>query len=248
MPTPFRLVRDVTLVQSATIEPLTFPCYSVHTPFVLIPDIDEVHTPYVDDVHTPDIQYVIRGGRVVRQQSPTTVRPLGGATSHEEVRREDGEILKQLQSTQARISIWTLLASSNTCRNALIRALSQIRVKTTTTLEGLIHMMTVGKATCIVFSNDDLPPEGSDHTRPLYISVGCSGHQVSSVLLDNGLALNFCLLAIAIALGYAPLDFGPLDFGPSTQTIRAYDSTKREVIGTLEIKLLIGLATLPTLF
>ena len=169
MPTPFRLVPDVTLVQSATIEPLTFPCYSVHTPFVLIPDIDEVHTPYVDDVHTSDIQYVIRGGRVVRQQSPTTVRPLGGATSHEEVRREDGEILKQLQSTQARISIWTLLASSNTCRNALIRALSQIRVKTTTTLEGLIHMMTVGKATCIVFSNDDLPPEGSDHTR-LYTS------------------------------------------------------------------------------
>nr|CAN68299.1 hypothetical protein VITISV_009905 [Vitis vinifera] len=192
----------------------------VHTPFVLIPDIDEVHTPYVDDVHTSDIQYVIRGGRVVRQQSPTTARPLEGATSHEEVRREDGEILRQLQSTQARISIWTLLASSSTCRNALIRALSQIRVETTTTLEGLIHMMTIGKATCIVFSNDDLPPEGSDHTR----------HQVSSVLLDNGLALNVCLLAIAIALGYAPLDFGPLDFGPSTQTVRAYDSTKREVL------------------
>ncbi|RVX17133.1 hypothetical protein CK203_003439 [Vitis vinifera] len=186
---------------------------SVHTPFVLIPDIDEVHTPYVDDVHTSDIQYVIRGGRVVRQQSPTTARPLEGATSHEEVRREDGEILRQLQSTQARISIWTLLASSSTCRNALIRALSQIRVETTTTLEG---------------------PYTS-----LYISVGCSGHQVSSVLLDNGLALNVCLLAIAIALGYAPLDFGPLDFGPSTQTVRAYDSTKREVIGTLEIKLLI---------
>ncbi|RVW52122.1 hypothetical protein CK203_095088 [Vitis vinifera] len=114
--------------------------------------------------------YVIRGGRVVRQQSPTTVRPLG---------------------------VQPLMR-----RNALIRALSQIRVKTTTTLEGLIHMMTIGKATCIVFSNDDLPPE----------------------------ALNFCLLAIAIALGYAPLDFGPLDFGPSTQTVRAYDSTKREVL------------------
>ncbi|KAL6335291.1 hypothetical protein AAG906_029532 [Vitis piasezkii] len=225
-----RLVPDVTLVQSATIEPLTFPCYNVHTPFVLIPDIDEVHTPYVDDVHTPDIQYVIRGGRVVRQQSLTTARPLEGATSHKKVRIEDGEILRQLQSTQARISIWTLLASSSTCRNALIRALSQIRVETTTTLEGLIHIMT-----------------GSDHTRPLYISVGCSSHQVSSVLLDNGLALNVCLLTIAIALGYAPLDFGPLNFGPSTQTVRAYDSTKREVIGTLEIKLLIGLATLPTL-
>ena len=65
--TPFRLVPDVTLVQSAIVEPLTFPCYSVQTPFVFIPDVDEVHTPYVNDVHTPNIQYIIRGGRVVRQ-------------------------------------------------------------------------------------------------------------------------------------------------------------------------------------
>ena len=55
MPTSFRLVLDVTSVQSTTVEPLTFPCYNVQTPFVLILDVDEVHTPYVDDVHTPDI-------------------------------------------------------------------------------------------------------------------------------------------------------------------------------------------------
>ncbi|RVW86552.1 hypothetical protein CK203_045629 [Vitis vinifera] len=71
------------------------------------------------------------------------------------------------------------------------------------------------RATCIVFSDDDLPPEGSDHTRPLYISVGCSGRRVPSVLLDNGSALNVCPFATAIALGYAPSDFGP-----STQTVR----------------------------
>ena len=71
--------------------------------------------------------------------------------------RKDDEILRQLQSTQARISIWSLLASSSTHRDALIQALSQIRVKTTITQEGLIHMVMVGRATCIVFSNDDLP-------------------------------------------------------------------------------------------
>ncbi|RVW63776.1 Transposon Ty3-I Gag-Pol polyprotein [Vitis vinifera] len=127
--------------------------------------------------------------------------------------------------------------------DALTRALSQIRVDTTTTPEGLIHMMTAGRATCIVFSDDDLPPEGSDHTRPLYISVGCSGRRVPSVLLDNGSALNVCPLATAIALGYAPSDFGP-----TTQTVRAYDSTRREVMGTLEIELLIGPATFVAVF
>ena len=116
-------------------------------------------------------------------------------------------------------------------------------METTTTLERLIHIMTVDRATCIMFSDDDLPPEGSNQTPPLYIIVGCSGHRVPSVLLDNGSTLNVYLLAIVIALGYAPLDFGP-----STQTTKAYDSTKREVMGTLMIELLIGLATFPTLF
>ena len=116
-------------------------------------------------------------------------------------------------------------------------------METTTTLEGLLHMMTADRATCIMFSNDDLPPKDSNHTRPLYITVGCSGHRVPSVLLKNGSTLNVCLLATTIALGYAPSDFGP-----STQTIRAYDSTKRDVMGTLMIELLIGPATFPTLF
>ncbi|RVW88259.1 hypothetical protein CK203_038639 [Vitis vinifera] len=119
----------------------------------------------------------------------------------------------------------------------------EILVETTTTPEGLIHMMTAGRATCIVFSDDDLPPEDSNHAHPLYIIVGCSGHKVPSVPLDNGSALNVCPLATAIALGYAPLDFGP-----STQTVRAYDSTKSEVMGTLMIELLIGLTTFPKLF
>ena len=128
--------------------------------------------------------------------------------------QEDDEILRQLQSTQARISIWSLLASSTTHREALIRALSQIRVDTSTPPDGLVHMLTADRATCIVFSVDDLPPEGVDHTRPLHISVGCSGRRVPSVLLDNGSALNVCPLATAIALGY-----GPSDFTPSTQTL-----------------------------
>ncbi|RVW77707.1 Retrovirus-related Pol polyprotein from transposon 17.6 [Vitis vinifera] len=85
----------------------------------------------------------------------------------------------------------------------------------------------------------------------LQYSSGCTNsssepdqsRRVPSVLLDNGSALNVCPLATAIALGYAPSDFGP-----STQTVRAYDSTRREVMGTLEIELLIGPATFVAVF
>ncbi|RVX18515.1 Ribonuclease HI [Vitis vinifera] len=186
MPAPFRLVPEAASVQAATVEPLILPHYSVQTPFILIPDDEGVQAPYVDDSQTLDIQYVLRGA-------------------------EDDEILRQLQSTQARISIWSLLASSSTHRDALTRALSQIRVDTMTTPEGLIHMMTADRATCIVFSDDDLPPEVLAHTRPLYISIGCSGRRVPSVLLDNGSALNVCPLATAIALGtHHPISVHPL--------------------------------------
>ena len=108
-----------------------------------------------DDSNGRDIQIVTHSGRIA-QPPPPAVRPFEGTASHKEVMREDDEVLRQLQSTQARISIWSLLASSSTHRDALIRALSQIRVKTTTTLERLIHMMTASMATCIVVSDDDL--------------------------------------------------------------------------------------------
>ena len=69
----------------------------------------------------------------------------------------------------------------------------------------------------------------------MHISVGCLGRRVPLILLDNGFALNVCPLAIAIALGY-----GPIDFESSTQTVRAYDSTCREVMSTLTLELVIG--------
>ena len=112
------------------------------------------------------------------------------------------------------------MASSITHRDALIIALSQIRVDTTTTPEGLIHFLTADRATCIAFSDDDLPPEGSDHVQPLFIDVAYSSRHVSSVILDNGSALNVCSIVTTIALG-----FSPTDFGPSSQTVRAYDGT-----------------------
>ena len=105
------------------------------------------------------------------------------------------------------------MASSSTHRDALIRALSKIGFDTTATPEGLIHFLTADRATYIVFSDNDLPPEGSSHVHPLLIDVSCSGRKVSPILLDNDSALNICPLVTTIALG-----FSPSDFKPSTQT------------------------------
>ena len=176
-------------------------------------------------------------------QPPPVDRPFAGIDARENVQRDDDEILHQLRTTQARISIWSLSALSSTHRDALIRALSQIRVDTATTPEGLIHFLIADRATCIVFSDDDLPPEGSDHVRHLFIDIACSGRRVSSVLLDNDFALNVCPLVTTIALGFAPSDFGP-----STQTIKAYDGTQRTIMGTLITHVMIGSVRYSILF
>ena len=152
-----------------------------------------------------DVQIVTQSGRTTHP--PPVNRPFAGTATREEIQREDDEILRQLRTTQACISIWSLLASSSTHRDALIRALNHIKVDTTTTLKGLIHFLTVDRVTCIVFFDDDLPPEGSDHVRPLFIDVACLGRKASSVLLDNGSTLNVCSLVTAIALGFSPSDF-----------------------------------------
>ena len=72
-----------------------------------------------------------------------------------------------------------------------------------------MHILTADKATCIVFFDDDLSPEGLDHVHPLYISVTCSCHRALSVLLDNDFTLNVCHLVTTIALCFSPSDFGP---------------------------------------
>ena len=75
---------------------------------------------------------------MVRQQPPIPSRPIDLDTTRDKMVRENDEIIKQLQSTHACISIWSLLASSTTHREAL--ALSHILVDTTTSPKGLIHM------------------------------------------------------------------------------------------------------------
>ena len=103
-------------------------------------------------------------------------------------------------------------------------------------------MLTIDRVICIVFSVDDLLHEGFDHTL-LYIFVGCTRHRVPSFLLDKDSALNICSLATPIALG-----FWSLDFEPSSQTVRAYDSTRREVLGMLTLDLQIDPVTFSVLF
>ena len=85
------------------------------------------------------------------------------------------------------------------------------------------------------FFDEDLPPEGTIHTRPLQITIECMGAKVPVVLIDNRFALNVCPFRTALTIG---LDMETIV--PSLLTVRAYDNTLRKVMGTFKAPCKIG--------
>ncbi|XP_070029164.1 uncharacterized protein [Nicotiana sylvestris] len=51
------------------------------------------------------------------------------------------------------------------------------------------------EANRITFSDDELPMEGTEHNRALYLTVKCEDSVVSRVLVDNGSSANICPLS-----------------------------------------------------
>ena len=94
-------------------------------------------------------------------------------------------------------------------------------------------VLTVLATNQIYFTNDKLPPEGREHTLLMHIMVKCEDMIVSKVLIDNGSALNACLMS---TIEHLNVDTSLIR--PTTMIIRAFDGTLWKVQG--KIKLMIG--------
>ena len=81
----------------------------------------------------------------------------------------------------------------------------------------------------LTFSNEELPPKGATHTRPLQITIESMGANVPMALISNGYTLNVCPFRTALKIC---LDMEIII--PSPLTIRAYDKTSRKVMGTFK--------------
>ncbi|XP_034898419.1 uncharacterized protein [Populus alba] len=145
-------------------------------------------------------------------------------------------IVDQLKKTPARISLMSLILSSEPHRNALQKVLNEayvpqdIEQKTMEHLVGRIHA-----SNYLYFTADELSAEGTGHNKPLYITVKCKDFLIGKVLVDNGSALNVLPKYI---LKEMPVDESHMK--PSTIMARAYDGSPRPVLGNLEIELYVG--------
>ncbi|KAL2347436.1 hypothetical protein Fmac_001436 [Flemingia macrophylla] len=85
----------------------------------------------------------------------------------------------------------------------------------------------------------EIPPEGPNHNKPLHISVKCKEYLIAKVLVDNGSSLNVMpkrTLDQVIIKG--------IHMRPSNTIVRAFDGSKQEVLGEINLPIQIG----PTVF
>ena len=129
-----------------------------------------------------------------------------------------------------------LLLSSEAYHNALLKVLKETCVPISATKSAFGGMVSTVLATNqISFTDGELPPESRDHTLPMHITVKCEDMIVTRVLIDNGSALNVCLVSTL-----ERLNVDTSFILPTAMIIRAFDGTLKEVQGEIELAIGVG--------
>ncbi|KAE8662571.1 No pollen germination related 2 [Hibiscus syriacus] len=152
------------------------------------------------------------------------------------LKHSEYSVVEQLHKQQARISILDLLMNSEAHRNALMKILNQTFIPEDISLNKLDRIVGhIAADNYITFTDDEIPEGGMGSVKALNITTHCHGHVLPGVLIDNGSALNLMPL---VTLQRMPLDQSHMK--SYQNVVRAFDGTQREVLGKMEIPLLIG--------
>ncbi|KAK5832277.1 hypothetical protein PVK06_016078 [Gossypium arboreum] len=152
------------------------------------------------------------------------------------IKHSEYNVVEQLSKQPAQISVLSLLLNSEPHRNALLKVLNQAYVANNVSVEKLDRWMNnLNADNFISFSDNEIPPNGRGSVKALHITTRCKGYIIPNVLIDNGSALNVMPLA---TFSRIPMDLSYLR--PCHCTVRAFDGTRREVMGKIEIPLEVG--------
>lgn len=155
------------------------------------------------------------------------------------VKQSEYMVVDQLNRLPAKISLLALLMNSEPHRQALIKVLNEAYVIHNISVdkfEGIVGNITANNY--LTFTDDEIPVEGAGHNRALYISVKCKQYIMAKVLVDNGSSLNVIPKSTLVKL---PFDASYMR--PSNTIVRAFDGTRREVMGEIDLPIQIGPTT-----
>ncbi|KAA3485066.1 hypothetical protein EPI10_007099 [Gossypium australe] len=121
-------------------------------------------------------------------------------------------------------------------RSVLMKVLNETYVAGDISVNKLNRLVgSISAGNFIFFNDDEIPLGGMGSTKALHITTRCKGYTLPGVLVDNGSALNVLPLS---TLNRLPVDSSHMK--TCQNIVRAFDGTKRRVMGRIEILLQIG--------
>ncbi|RDX80440.1 hypothetical protein CR513_39010, partial [Mucuna pruriens] len=129
------------------------------------------------------------------------------------------ELLDQMNKTPARISLLSLLINSKGHRKLLLKILNEAHVAQDIIIEKFRGIPSLKKKFRF---------EGKGYNQPLHIAVKCGNFMIARVLINNGCSLNV-LPKTTLNKLYSTSS----QLGASSIMVRAFDGSKRQVMGEI---------------
>jgi hypothetical protein len=137
------------------------------------------------------------------------------------MKHSEYSVVEQLKKTPARISLLSLILSSEPHGKALQKVLNEAYVPQDINQEAMEHLVgRIQASNYVYFTEDELGPDGTGHNKPLYITVQCKDILIEKVIVDNGSALNVLPRHML-----KEMPIGESHMKPSTLMARAYDGS-----------------------
>ncbi|XP_016555461.2 uncharacterized protein LOC107854994 [Capsicum annuum] len=145
-------------------------------------------------------------------------------------------VVEQLKKTPTHISLLSSLMHSEVHRKAIMKILNEACVPSEIKVNQLEKVVErILKANKITFSDDELPVEGTEHNKGLYITVKCEHSIVTRVLIDGGSGANICPISTL-----QMLNINVERIRPNNVCVKGFDGSKIDAIGEIEFILTIG--------
>ncbi|RDX69817.1 hypothetical protein CR513_51020, partial [Mucuna pruriens] len=138
-----------------------------------------------------------------------------------------------MNKNPTRISLLSLLINLEGHHNLLLRILNEAHVTQDITVE---KFEGIWRATYP--SEEEIPTEGRGYNQPLHISIKCSDYTIARILIDNGSSLN-----VLPKIMLDKLCSTSSQLRASSIIVRAFDRSKREVMGEVTLPIRIGPTT-----
>ncbi|XP_031374016.1 uncharacterized protein LOC116188667 [Punica granatum] len=151
------------------------------------------------------------------------------------IKASEYKVVEQMGKSPAHISLLALLLGSEPHREALLRVLTAAQIPKETAPERIEETISSIFSNNISFLDDELPSEGWAHSRALHIVCKCNNFIIGRVMIDNGSALNVCPVS---TLKQMNVDFNRIR--PSNTAVRAFDGSRREVNGEIDLVIEVG--------